>query len=75
MIAKNSNMFALCVACLNFQGTKKVVDTFFENGSVVILSRCQVCGGITKHTYRAESQGYVTGPRKSLLQRTETKSP
>jgi len=30
MIAKNSNMFALCVACLNFQGTKKVVDTFFN---------------------------------------------
>lgn len=69
MIAKNTNMYAPCMACLNHQGQKKVVDTYFENEEglcVVVLFRCQACGGITKEVFQSWSSSYVSGPRKSV---------
>ena len=73
MIAKNTNMNACCMACLNHQGQKKVVDTYFETeeGStcVVVMFRCQACGGITKEVFRAWGSSYVSGPRKAIYKK------
>jgi len=66
MLVKNSPINTSCLACLNSRGEKKVVDVFMENGNVVILIRCQGCGGVTKNVYKPQSQEYVSGPRKPL---------
>lgn len=66
MIAKNTTFNQSCLACLNDQGLKKVVDCFFENGDFIILSRCQECQGITKYIYRSMAHEYVSGPRKAV---------
>ena len=69
MIAKNTNMYNTgCMACLNTEGQKKVVDTYFDNGHVVVMFRCQACGGITKNTYELHLGSYISGPRKKVYQ-------
>lgn len=73
MIAKNTTVNMPCMACLNCQGEKKVVDAFFEagfEGNFIVLTRCQACGGVTKITHKANSASYVSGPRKPLYKIT-----
>lgn len=66
MIAKNSVVYAACMACLSPTSQKKVVDTYFENGHVVVIFRCLGCGGITKNTYELHLGTYIEGPQKAL---------
>jgi len=70
MIAKNTSFTQSCLACLNGQGLKKVVDCFFDSDgefyNIAILSKCQACGGITKHIYRNMASEYISGPRKAV---------
>lgn len=66
MIAKNTRIYTSCIACLNHDGARKVVDTFVEDGNLIVLSRCQNCGGITKHVYGLMRSEYISGPRKAV---------
>lgn len=71
MIAKNTTVISCCMACLNYQGEKKVVNTCFEreegSNCVVVLFRCQNCGGVTKEVYRSWSSSYISGPQKTIF--------
>ena len=46
----------------------EVVDTYFDNGNIVVMFRCQACGGITKNTYELHLGSYISGPRKKVYQ-------